>query len=166
MKNKTVTPSQLRDSFLSWRKARNFGALAMVSLSTLKAVQTIEDRDANRQINKVMSERTRAMDDSIVNEEELGARIASIAKISAVEEIDTNPQMSYLLTTAERAQLASEYVSIKANKPVISESEENQEVFAPVAIEDYIPLVTPEIEAYSRFVLDVEDRLGTLLLTA
>ncbi len=106
--HKTVSPVELRQKFLNWRKTRAFGAaVTMASLSTLRANQSADDKDANHRITTLVNERVSAMNDSL----DQGDAVTVPSGISQFDHEDTSPHQgfssaaSYVLTREERNQL-------------------------------------------------------------
>ncbi len=93
--------------YLARNRQMTIGAvMAFVSLSTVRASQDMDDKQAARQVNSLMAERKIGMDDSIADNDKIEATVSKLEFDS-----DTDGQgftSSATLSRAERAQLARE----------------------------------------------------------
>ncbi len=141
MTTTTQKPASLTSSFLAWRakqKTVQLGALALVSLSTLRAHAANDAQDASRFIGETAKQR--ATDCSIEDEETRGA-VSQL--VTENEEAKPATFAPYLLTASERAQLCAVRPQARSlvlrSSPVAALEEALPADFAPVAVADYVP---------------------------
>jgi hypothetical protein len=169
--HKTISPSELKARFSAWRSARHFGAVAVASLATIKAVSAESDRDTSRRVSALMRERQSAMNDSTATGDEI--TLSSRLEIAT----ETAPQGlvgSYMLTQSERVQLFREWQPrAKVTAPIAKGdlSDELPPGFVPAPVAPYEPLIDPvydsvilaQIAAENAFNADVA-RVSRFLL--
>lgn len=158
--------STLTGSFLAYRRnlrAATMGAVAVLSISTLRSVQASDDKDTARRVKQLVSERGPAMDDSLDSADQYVIRREPIA---------THPiARSLTLTPAERAVIQAARPgsrSVVEHKPAKPIEEPLPAGFMTPEVAAFVPAIDPELDKVARaqaaFELDAENH--PLLLTA
>lgn len=136
MKHTTSAALPLAARFNAWRsrnRAASLGALSLVSLSTLRAVESAETQDAQTRISETVRER--ATDDSTADADSV------TLPPSIAPEIDSAPELSLCLSRGEREAIetvrpGSRGVIFRSPAPApVDASEPLPSDFTPAAIE-------------------------------
>lgn len=150
MKNKTVNSSDLAARFRKWQKTRSaaqLGAIALISLSNLRASEESGKQDTAHRVRQTVSER--GTDDSIIDEEISGA----VSRFADRDEVAAHggfaASLSYTLTPKERMQLASEYSRpVKGvQAPTVADPDLLPADFIPAPVAEFTPEIDPVLDA-------------------
>lgn len=151
MKANAVSLAALSAAFRSYRASLRGGALVLASLSTVRTVEAIDSRNADRLAVQIVREHS--TDDNTADGDD-SATLASAARITGEAE-ETRPGAvlgAYLLSPAERAAIraarpGARSLVLRAAPAPAAEDEPLPPDFVPAPVPDYSPLliaISPE----------------------
>lgn len=151
---RTRSTESLSARFAAYRRSLRFGAVAVLSMSTVRAINAVESRD-RRQINRLVQSIVQAgrTDDTIADDETIGA----VSRIELTGDVAPHGHAAtgYLLSASDRAALTAAMGRLPRSlvlrsAPAVEVDEPLPSGYVAPAVEDYIPLspaYDAEIEA-------------------